>query len=101
MDCSKPNGPCTLGPGRCCRRPITLRSNQTANSTDTSKNTSTSTALMMTIQIESPASELSNAVMHFACVSEILVGSVTPQYSWPLVNATTGAATGIGVGETA
>ena len=58
-DCKRPNGPCLLGPGRSWRRPITRRSNHTAKSTETSKNTKTKTALMMTIQIESPASEYS------------------------------------------
>ena len=48
-DWSRPNGPCTLGPGRCCMRPTTLRSNQIANSTLTSRNTTMATALIRTI----------------------------------------------------
>ncbi len=39
---------------------MTRRSNHTAKSTDVSRNTRTSTALMMVIQIESPASVLSS-----------------------------------------
>ena len=30
--CSRPNGPVRLGPGRCCIRPITRRSNQITRS---------------------------------------------------------------------
>ena len=43
---------------------MTRRSNHTANSTEVSRNTKISTALMMTIQIESPASEYSKRSVH-------------------------------------
>ena len=48
-DCSRPNGPCTLGPGRSCMRPTTLRSNQMAMSTLVSRNTTMATALISQI----------------------------------------------------
>ncbi|MNI98778.1 hypothetical protein D3C73_1576900 [compost metagenome] len=44
-DWSRPNGPCTLGPGRTCIRATTLRSNQIAMSTLVSRKTMISTAL--------------------------------------------------------
>ena len=35
--CSRPNGPLRLGPGRCCMRPMTRRSNQMTSSVETSR----------------------------------------------------------------
>ncbi len=46
-DCSRPNGPCTLGPMRCCMRATTRRSNQMLNSVSTTRSAKISTALMM------------------------------------------------------
>ena len=43
--CSRPNGPVRLGPGRCCIRPMTRRSNQMTSSVLTSRKTKTSSAL--------------------------------------------------------
>ena len=48
-DWSRPNGPCTLGPGRTCMRATTLRSNQMAMSTLVSRNTTMATALISQI----------------------------------------------------
>ena len=48
-DWSRPKGPCTLGPGRTCMRATTLRSNQMANSTLVSRNTTMATALISQI----------------------------------------------------
>ena len=36
-DCSRPNGPCTLGPTRCCMRATTRRSNQMLNSVSSTR----------------------------------------------------------------
>ena len=35
--CSRPNGPLRFGPGRCCMRPMTLRSNQMTSRVETSR----------------------------------------------------------------
>ena len=35
--CSRPNGPLRLGPGRCCIRPMTRRSNQMTSSVEMSR----------------------------------------------------------------
>jgi hypothetical protein len=35
--CSRPKGPLRLGPGRCCIRPMTRRSNQMTSSTEMSR----------------------------------------------------------------
>ena len=43
--CSRPNGPARLGPGRCCIRPMTRRSNQITSSVLTSRKTKISSAL--------------------------------------------------------
>ena len=96
MDWNRPNGPCTLGPGRCCSLPMTRRSNHTANSTDTSRNTRTITALMITIQIESPLSAAS--ATHLACSSVgVAVASVMPHIFCTALRTWTGAA-GVGLG---
>ena len=42
---SSPNGPVRFGPGRCCIRPITRRSNQMTRRVLTSRKTKTSSAL--------------------------------------------------------
>ena len=47
-DCSRPKGPFTLGPMRCCIRATTRRSNQMLNSVSSTRTTKISTALMMT-----------------------------------------------------
>ena len=44
--CSRPNGPFTLGPMRCCIRATTRRSNQMLNSVSTTRITKISTALI-------------------------------------------------------
>ena len=46
-DWSRPNGPCTLGPIRCCIRATTRRSHQMLNSVSSTRITKISTALMM------------------------------------------------------
>ena len=43
--CSRPNGPVRLGPGRCCIRPMTRRSNQITSSVVTSRKTKISSGL--------------------------------------------------------
>ena len=48
--CSRPNGPCTLGPIRCCIRATTRRSHQMLNSVSSTRITKISTALMMITQ---------------------------------------------------
>ena len=48
--CSRPNGPCTLGPIRCCMRATTRRSHQMLNSVSSTRITKISTALMMITQ---------------------------------------------------
>jgi len=55
-DWSAPNGPFQLGPGRCCMRPTTLRSNQIANSVSRSSRTKMITALISINHQGSPAS---------------------------------------------
>ena len=45
--CSRPNGPCRLGPGRCCIRATTRRSYQIVNSVMTTRNAKIATTLMM------------------------------------------------------
>ena len=45
--CSRPKGPCTLGPMRCCIRATTRRSNQMLNSVSSTRTTKISTALRM------------------------------------------------------
>ena len=47
-DCSRPKGPFTFGPMRCCIRATTRRSNQMLNSVSTTRITKISTALRMT-----------------------------------------------------
>ena len=44
---SSPNGPCTLGPMRCCMRATTRRSPQMVNSVRTTRTTKIATALRM------------------------------------------------------
>ncbi len=44
-DCSRPKGPCTLGPMRCCIRATTRRSHQMLNSVSSTRTTKISTAL--------------------------------------------------------
>ena len=45
-DCSRPKGPCTLGPMRCCIRATTRRSHQMLNSVSSTRTTNISTTLM-------------------------------------------------------
>ena len=47
-DCSRPNFPARLGPGRCCIRPITRRSAQIASKVSTRRKTKTNSTLMIT-----------------------------------------------------
>ena len=44
-DWSRPNGPCTLGPMRCCIRATTRRSNQMLNSVSSTRTTKISSVL--------------------------------------------------------
>ena len=44
--CSRPKGPVRLGPGRCCIRPMTRRSNQMTSRVLTIRKTKTSSALI-------------------------------------------------------
>ena len=44
-DCSRPKGPCTLGPMRCCIRATTRRSHQMLKSVSSTRTTKISTAL--------------------------------------------------------
>ncbi len=48
--CSRPNGPLTFGPMRCCIRATTRRSNQMLNSVSSTSTTKISTALRITSQ---------------------------------------------------
>ena len=52
-DWSRPKGPCTLGPMRCCMRATTRRSHQMLNSVSTTRTTKISTALRMISQVGS------------------------------------------------
>ena len=47
--CSRPKGPCTLGPMRCCIRATTRRSSQMMNSVITNRITKASTTLITMI----------------------------------------------------
>ena len=48
--CSRPNGPARFGPGRCCIRPMTRRSNQITSSVVTTSSAKIRIALTSTIQ---------------------------------------------------
>ena len=47
-DCSRPKGPCTLGPMRCCMRATTRRSHQMLNSVSSTRTTKIRPALTRT-----------------------------------------------------
>ncbi len=58
-DCSRPKGPCTLGPMRCCIRATTRRSHQMLNSVRRTRTTKTRSVLTRTIHQTSLPNALS------------------------------------------
>ena len=73
--CSRPNGPVRLGPGRCCMRPMTRRSNQMTTSVFSIRKTKIASALMTTshhvvsLKSAAPGPAVSSAVVmpHLPC----------------------------------